>query len=137
MVRVIVVAHGQFAREIVASTQMIIGDNPELVAVDFSPTDSAEDLYRRCTETAGDARKVVFLVDMLGGTPYNVAARWCHDHPDSDVVTGLNLPMVIDASTRAKQNASVYHIVSAAMRAATTSVSALRTVVETHPGAPE
>ncbi|MFZ2624577.1 MAG: PTS sugar transporter subunit IIA [Propionibacterium sp.] len=127
MVRVIVTAHGQLATALVQATAMIVGSDADLVAVDFDLDDEPETLYANCRAAIGDASAVVFLVDMLGGSPYNAATRCCVGLNSCDVVTGVNLPMVIDASSRAKQNAGVPVIARTAMQAGQSSVTALRT----------
>ena len=46
-----------------------------------------------------------FLVDLFGGSPYNAAARVAAKRPQDDIVTGVNLPMlleVLDAKDDAK-----------------------------------
>ena len=35
-------------------------------------------------------------MDLLGGSPYNAAARFAAAREDADVVTGVNLPMLIE-----------------------------------------
>lgn len=130
MVRVIVATHGQLASALVKATTMIVGPDPDLVAVDHEFNDEPESLYANCRAAMGDASTVVFLVDMLGGSPYNAATRCCVGLSNCDVVTGVNLPMVVDASSRAKQNADVPQIVRTAMQAGQSSVTALRTSPE-------
>lgn len=130
MVRVIVVAHGHLASSLVQATVMIVGPDPELLAVDHEFEDDPDTLYDKLRAAMGDAAAVVFLVDMLGGSPYNAATHCCVAVNDSDVVTGVNLPMVIDACSRAKQKAGVPVIVRTAMQAALSSVTALRTAPE-------
>jgi fructose-specific PTS system IIA component len=39
---------------------------------------------------------ILFLVDVFGGTPYNSAVQLVFDHPAADVVTGVNLPMLLE-----------------------------------------
>ncbi|MDC9192436.1 hypothetical protein PSL54_18205, partial [Clostridioides difficile] len=39
--------------------------------------------------------KTMVAVDLLGGTPSNVVVRLMAKYPDLEVVSGLNLPMVI------------------------------------------
>ncbi|SER95596.1 PTS system, mannose-specific IIB component [Propionibacterium cyclohexanicum] len=127
MVRVIVAAHGQLASALVKATAMIVGSDPELIAVDFELDEQPQELYEKCRAAMGEASDVVFLVDMLGGSPYNAATHCCVALSSCDVVTGVNLPMVIDAASRAKQNANVAHIVRTAIQAGRSSVRALLT----------
>ncbi|MCT2977751.1 PTS sugar transporter subunit IIA [Propionibacterium freudenreichii] len=127
VIRVVVAAHGNLASSLVKSTAMILGSNPDVVAIDFDPEGDVHALYRSVQDATKDAAGVIFLVDLLGGSPYNAAVRWCSRHLDSDVVTGVNLPMVIDVSTLAQQETHVPRAVSAAKAAGVSSVASWRT----------
>jgi PTS system mannose-specific IIA component/PTS system mannose-specific IIB component len=44
--------------------------------------------------------QVLFMVDLWGGSPFNAASRIVAEHTDRmGLVTGLNLPMLIEAYT--------------------------------------
>lgn len=127
MIRVVVIAHGKLASALVESTALILGPNPDVVAIDFDPEGDGDALYLAVEEAARGASEVVFLVDLLGGTPYNAAVRWCSGHHSSDVVTGVNMPMLIDVSTVTHQVTKVADAVSAAKAAGASSVVSWRT----------
>lgn len=131
MFRVIVIAHGNLASALVGSTALILGSNPDVVALDFDPEGDSEALYRQVEKTAAGASRVVFLVDLLGGSPYNAAVRWCAKHAGSDVVTGVNMPMLIDVSTMSGQEMTTSRVVSAAKSAGISSVASWRVGPET------
>ena len=99
---VVVVTHGQLATELVNSAEMIVGDLPHFAAVSIGWHDEVdrarEDIGRaiaRVQETAGagEPASVLVLTDMFGGTPANLAVTFVT--PDVEVVTGVNLPMLI------------------------------------------
>jgi mannose/fructose/sorbose-specific phosphotransferase system IIA component len=105
MTGILIVAHGALAEELINSVAMIMGRVPLLRAVGLRNDESLDDLKReieiawRALENEG-ARQVLILVDMFGGSCSNVAARLVVDsQPDRvAVVTGVNLPMVLEAS---------------------------------------
>jgi PTS system mannose-specific IIA component len=97
---VVVVTHGQLATELVNSAEMIVGDLPHFVAVSLGWHDDVdhqrEEIGRaigRVQASAGDGAGVLVLSDMFGGTPTNLAVTFVS--PDVEVVTGVNLPMLI------------------------------------------
>ena len=98
MVAVIVAAHGHLAEGLIASSAMIAGPQEDLVAVTFESSEGPDDLlakYAAAVEKSPSDQYLV-LVDLLGGSPYNAAARFAAEREDADVVTGVNLPMLIE-----------------------------------------
>jgi PTS system mannose-specific IIA component len=105
MTGIIIVAHGELAGELVNSVAMIMGRVPLLRAVGLGSDQSLDYLKREIEEAwqeleRGGARQILVLVDMFGGSCSNVAARLvCDSEPGQiAVVTGVNLPMVLEAS---------------------------------------
>lgn len=98
MIGIVVVTHGQLARELVAAAEMITGEDiPNATSVSIGWHDAPEDA-RRAIVTAvgrvsGDEGSVI-LTDMFGGTPSNLALSLLQEDR-VEVVTGVNLPMLI------------------------------------------
>lgn len=100
---VVVVTHGQLATELVNSAEMIVGDLPHFAAVSIGWHDDVdrarEDIglaIARVQAIAGggdEATGVLVLTDMFGGTPANLAVTFVT--PQVEVITGVNLPMLI------------------------------------------
>lgn len=101
MIHIIIATHGGLARELIATAQLIVGVQRDLVAVCLESHEGIEDLKRKfeatIAETGAEAGHLV-LVDMFGGTPSNVALELSQSHP-LRVVTGVNLPMLLEAIT--------------------------------------
>ena len=105
MTGIIIIAHGALAGELVNSVAMIMGRVPLLRAVGLGSDQSLDDLKHEIEEAwqeleRGGAGQILVLVDMFGGSCSNVAARLvCDSEPGQvAVVTGVNLPMVLEAS---------------------------------------
>ena len=97
MVTTLIVTHGRMAQELLEAAQMIVGEMPRFVAVSLDWDDSVEQVTektRRALETVDSADEVLILTDMYGGTPFNVAAGF-FEPGRIEVVTGVNLPMVV------------------------------------------
>ncbi len=65
------------------------------------PNEGPDDLmekYNQVLSNLDDGNEVLFLVDLWGGSPFNAASRIVAEHLDTmALVTGLNLPMLIEA----------------------------------------
>ncbi|MEE9562700.1 MAG: PTS sugar transporter subunit IIA [Thermoanaerobaculia bacterium] len=97
MVTTLIVTHGRMAQELLDAAQMIVGEMPRFVAVSLDWDDSVEEVTkktRRALETVHSADEVLILTDMYGGTPFNVATSF-FEPGRVEVVTGVNLPMVV------------------------------------------
>jgi PTS system mannose-specific IIA component len=97
MVNIVVVSHGNLATALIQAVEMIAGPQDGLFAAEIGPGEGAEtfavDLGRLLHSI--EPEPILILVDLLGGTPYNVAAR--HVLGDRfECVTGANLPMLLD-----------------------------------------
>lgn len=101
MVGIILASHGDFAEGILQSGQMIFGEQDDVKAVTLPPSDSPDSLKQKMLHaiaSLSDSTNVLFLVDLWGGTPFNQANGLCQEHQDNwCVVSGLNLPMLIEA----------------------------------------
>ena len=91
------VTHGHLGQELVAAAEMIVGDISHIRAVSIGwhddVNDAHKDIERRIAEVE-NGQGVLILTDMFGGTPSNIALAF-HDPGKVDVVTGVNLPMLI------------------------------------------
>lgn len=127
MVTVIVAAHGHLAEGLVASSAMITGPQDNLVAVTFDPSEGPDDLLAKYAAEveASPADGYLILVDLLGGSPYNAAARFAAARQDADVVTGVNLPMLVETLGRRLVGGSLSELVETAAAAGAGGVKVL------------
>ena len=93
MIGLIVVAHGGLAEEMLRAAEHVVGP---LMAAKAVGGDLAEklDVISAAVEEVDNGAGVVILTDLFGGTPSNLAIA-AMARPDVDVVTGVNLPMVL------------------------------------------
>lgn len=98
MIGVIVIAHGKFGEELFATMQLIVGPQPGVVALGFAARDSLDTLRARVAEAVGQFRAdgCLILTDILGGSAANVCVELTRG-PGVKVLTGVNLPMLIEA----------------------------------------
>ena len=104
MIGIVIVTHGRLAEEFVAATEHVVGPQKQLRAICIGSDDDMEKRRADILAAAKAADKgdgVVFLTDMFGGTPSNLAIS-VMDKVRSEVIAGVNLPMLIKiASMRA------------------------------------
>ncbi len=104
MIGGVIVTHGQLANELVAAAEMIVGEINHITAVSIGwhdDVDVAREGIERAIERVDQGSGVLLLTDMFGGTPTNLAASFLHQSA-VEVVTGVNLPMVIKLATHDK-----------------------------------
>jgi mannose PTS system EIIA component len=97
MIGALVVSHGHLARELVAAAEMIVGDISYIQAVSIGWHDDVNDARKEIEKQIAEVDQgagVLILTDMFGGTPSNIAFSF-HEPGKVDVVTGVNLPMII------------------------------------------
>ena len=101
MVGTILASHGQFAEGILQSGSMIFGEQENVKAVILKPSEGPDDLRAKLEEAVAsfdNQDEVLFLVDLWGGTPFNQSNTLFEEHKDKwAIVSGLNLPMLIEA----------------------------------------
>lgn len=112
----VIVSHGQLATELVAAAETIIGPIKQITAVSIGwhdDVDAARNEIERAIERVSEGRGVLLLTDMFGGTPTNIAAMFLKED-EVEVVTGVNLPMVIKLAgqTGGEKLAEVARLVS-------------------------
>ena len=130
MVAVIVAAHGHLAEGLVASSAMIAGPQDDVVAVTFDPSEGPDDLlakYAAAVE-ASPSDQYLILADLFGGNPYNAAARFAAARDDADVVTGVNLPMLVEVLGRRMLGGNLAELVEVASTAGVNGVKVLSQV---------
>ncbi len=97
MIGALVVTHGHLGQELVAAAEMIVGEISHIKAVSIGwhddVNDAQKDIERHISEV-DSGKGVLLLTDMFGGTPSNIALSF-HNPGVVDVVTGVNLPMII------------------------------------------
>jgi len=109
MVTTLIVTHGGLAEELLAAAETIVGSLHSFRIVTLDWSDSFDEALRKIREvldTLDGDQGVLILTDMYGGTPYNVAASLV-EPGRVEVVTGVNLPMVVRLGCPDTQDKSV------------------------------
>src|SRR6266566_7691231 len=104
-VAAVIVTHGHLAGELLSAAEMIIGPISHIAAVSIGwhdDVDAARDEVQRAIGRVSQGAGVLLLTDMFGGTPTNIASMFLEEGV-VEVVTGVNLPMVIKLAPQSAQ----------------------------------
>ncbi|MFT8362796.1 MAG: mannose/fructose/sorbose PTS transporter subunit IIA [Sporolactobacillus sp.] len=95
----IVCAHGDFAESLKRSVEMIFGKADTFFPVRFVPGENLEDIKMKINTIIQTQHltHILVLTDLFGGSPYNAAATLAYQRKDMDVVSGVNLPICLEA----------------------------------------
>src|ERR1700740_3360539 len=101
MIGVLLVTHGKLAEELRAAALTIQPEISRIVAVslEWNQTgDDARDRIAKGLQEADEGEGAVILTDMFGATPTNLTLSFLKKDR-VEIVTGLNLPMVLKCAS--------------------------------------
>lgn len=125
MVGIIVMTHGSLSQGIVDACELICGPSPQIETLSLKREDNVDDLaksFRDALERLETGDGVLVLCDLLGGSPSNVASMALRESAAFQLVTGVNLPMLIEAIMTREQGVSVEELAESCRAAATEGV---------------
>ncbi|MCX0380537.1 PTS sugar transporter subunit IIA [Clostridium perfringens] len=101
MIGVLVATHGEMAKGLFDAIDMICGAQEKFSIVSLERGQDAEGFGEELGEKINELNSdegVVVLVDLLGATPMNQSALNLYKSDKVEVITGVNLPMVVTAT---------------------------------------
>ena len=101
LVACVILAPSHRAGELLAAADMIVGPISHIAAVSIGwhdDVDAARDEVQRAITRVSQGSGILLLTDMFGGTPTNIASMFLEEGL-VEVITGVNLPMVIKLAT--------------------------------------
>jgi PTS system mannose-specific IIA component len=106
-VGVVVVTHYRLGEVFLQALDLIVPEHPPFGAVSVDPKQPVDEMRATIAAAiraadAGDG--VLVLTDMFGGTPSNIALSFFRENR-VEVVTGINLPMLIKLATLTEETA--------------------------------
>ena len=103
MIGVVVASHGGLCRELLITAEMILGPAAQTAAAPLATGVSLQDFAAQLRQVVAAVQQeagVLLLADLAGGTPCNVAAVLAAQSEEIKVVTGVNLPMLLEVLSR-------------------------------------
>lgn len=98
MIPILVCTHGESAPKLVESAEMITGKQDECQTVKFKMGESLDLLRKDIIDHINkfnDSSNILCFADLKGGTPFNVLVQLTKQYPKMDIVTGVNIPMLM------------------------------------------
>jgi len=97
MIGLVLVTHGDLAKEFVNALEHVVGPQQQIATICIGPEDDMEqrrgDILAAVT-SVDSGEGVAILTDMFGGTPSNMAISVMHGG-SIEVVAGMNLPLLV------------------------------------------
>ena len=127
MVGIIVVSHGSMAEGMLEAARMIVGEMEGIVAVSLQEADAVENLMDRISEAiqgVDTGEGVLILVDVFGASPFNASARLAMVRDKIEVISGVNLPMLLELAIQHSE-ADLDALVQTALDAGPSSIRTL------------
>ncbi len=100
MIGLVIVGHGDYPDALLSAAESVLSGATQMKALslrpDANPAGFTEKIEKAVMEVdAGEG--VIIMTDMMGGAPTNAALAMLN-HPGVEVVTGVNLPMLLKLS---------------------------------------
>ncbi len=105
MVGGVIVSHGKLGEELINTAEMIVGKIFYITSVSIDVTTDVEKSraqIQQAIHTVNTGSGVVIFTDMFGGTPSNISLSFL-DEANVEVITGVNLAMLLQLSTTPKE----------------------------------
>ena len=99
MIGLIITGHGHFATGLTSSLTLIAGNPKNYKAIDFPQEYSVEDLEKelhQAMDELAECEGILVLSDLAGGSPFKSAVICSIERKNINVISGTNLPMLIE-----------------------------------------
>lgn len=100
MIGVLIGTHGEMAKGMVNAIDMICGQQEKLDYISLEEGQDVEEFRAILVDKVkevDDGDGVIIMVDIIGATPMNQAAILAYEDKNVQVITGINLQMVVVA----------------------------------------
>lgn len=107
MFSIIVTTHGELTNGFSNTINMILGEQENLYFNMFSSNQTTEEYENEVLKTISSIesqRDILILTDLFGGTPWNVSSKLSMINSRIKVISGVNLPMVIESIMKTNEN---------------------------------
>lgn len=127
--RIIIVTHGDLGTGLLKTAEMIGGvyENVQVYGV-YPNTNLAEFKANLLADISHNPKKVLVLIDLWGGTPFNSVME-SKMLDQVQFVTGVNLPMVLEVLSQANQ-VDMDELIRIAREAGVSGIQTIRDALE-------
>lgn len=131
MIGILVVTHGNAGKELIKSSELIIGSQEKLEGLSLNHGDDINELEKQVemkVKELDDGKGVLVMVDLLGGSPCNVTGKNIKRFENIECLTGVNLPMLIEALA-SRENYSLKELSQVAMDSSVQGIKDLKSLM--------
>ena len=118
----LVITHGDIGSAAVQSLELLMGEQKNLSALGLHPGESVaslrEQIQTQLQTNQQNYDETVILVDLLGGSPSNASLATLAQYPDLKVITGFNLPLLINLLNFTDQEADTQKLLTDSLKVA-------------------
>lgn len=96
---IILASHGPFAQGALECVEMLMGMQEGVQVISVKIDSNIENLRKQMAEsyqTLNQGQGVIILVDLMGGTPCNLAGELVVQHDDILLLCGFNIPVLLE-----------------------------------------
>ena len=96
----VVTGHGKYATSIKSTLEMLAGENDEVKYIDFTQEDNDITLKRKMQIIIDEniGLGILFVCDLLGGTPFKSAVELSIVNENIEVVAGCNVGSILETT---------------------------------------
>jgi len=100
MIGLLIISHCDLGKEFLNAAELIVGKLEAADSISITQTTESKEILEEISKkirSLNQGEGVLVLTDMFGGTPSNLSLSFLNDEK-VEVLTGVNLPMVIAVS---------------------------------------
>lgn len=94
---IVITGHAHYASGLLSALEMIAGHNDDIMAVDFTEDKDIVGEYEQIIKKH-NSDSILFMCDLLGGTPFKEVSKLGFNNINIEVVTGCNLGSLLEIS---------------------------------------
>ena len=132
MIGAVIVTHSRIGERLIETAEFLVGKMEGIIAVSVDLETNVFEARRRIAEAVKQVDRgdgVLILTDLFGGSPSNIALSFLN--PEGiDVITGVNLPMVITFRNK-REGRSLLELAKSIQLSGVRSIARARDLMET------
>ncbi|MHA1616778.1 MAG: PTS sugar transporter subunit IIA [Candidatus Njordarchaeales archaeon] len=120
MIGIVIVTHQHLADALLETARMLYGKPEKAIGVPLLEGEGLEDLKEKVSkaiDAVNDGDGVLVLVDIFGGTTMNVSALIAAEREDVEIVSGVNIPMLLTVLIEREDKKSLKELARIALSA--------------------
>lgn len=119
MINFVIIGHANIASGLLSAVELILGPQKQIQCVELLVDDTLTEFkskLKRCLSQANSNHPYLVFCDLLGGSPFQVAATEALQSDFIQIVYGINLGMLIEMISLRDSEYEIKDMVDAAVR---------------------